>query len=86
MKGKKTGGRKKGTPNKVTVVAKEAFALAFQGMGGVPALQQWGNQNPTEFYKLYSRLIPVDVTTGGDKLQPGVIALPVVTPLEEPKP
>lgn len=79
MKGKKTGGRKKGSLNRVTVVAKEAFTLAFQGMGGVPALKKWGHENQTEFYKLYSKLIPVDVTSGGESIQAGVIALPVVT-------
>lgn len=79
MKGKKTGGRKKGSLNRVTVAAKEAFTLAFQGMGGVPGLRKWGSENQTEFYKLYSKLIPVDVTSAGEQLQPGVIALPVVT-------
>jgi hypothetical protein len=77
--GERRGGRKKGTPNKVTVAAKEAFVLAFQGMGGVPKLREWGSENPTEFYKLYSKLIPVDVTSAGEALQGGVIALPVVT-------
>lgn len=60
----KLGGRAKGVPNKLTVAAKEAFALAFQGMGGVPALSKWAEDHPTEFYKLYARLIPVDVTSG----------------------
>lgn len=77
--GERRGGRKKGTPNKTTVAAKEAFALAFQGMGGVPGLRKWGSENQTEFYKLYSKLIPVDVTSAGEQLQAGVIALPVVT-------
>lgn len=35
--------------------------LAFQGIGGVPALQIWAQGNPGEFYKLFARLIPVDV-------------------------
>jgi hypothetical protein len=61
----KTGGRKKGAPNKVTTQAKEAFNLAFEGMGGVTALTDWGNENKTEFYKLYARNIPQQVTGEG---------------------
>ncbi len=58
-KGRKTGGRQKGTSNHSTVVAKEAFQLAFEKIGGVDALAGWGTKHPTEFYRLYSRLIPL---------------------------
>jgi hypothetical protein len=54
-------GRVKGVPNKMTVAVKEAFELAFQSIGGEPALATWARRNRTEFYKLYARLIPVDV-------------------------
>ena len=54
-------GRPKGTPNKLTTTAKEAFALAFQGMGGAVALEKWAVENQTEFYKLFARLIPTEV-------------------------
>lgn len=57
----KLGGRQKGTPNKATVAAREAFQLAFDEIGGGKALASWASANPTEFYKLYGRLIPVDV-------------------------
>lgn len=58
-------GRKPGSKNKFTIQAKEAFQLAFKGMGGVPQLVRWAKKNPTEFYKLYSRLIPVEVGGAG---------------------
>lgn len=65
-KGTRIGGRQKGTPNKTTQSAREAFALAFQGLGGYARLQAWAEENPTEFYKLYARLIPVEhVGEGG---------------------
>jgi hypothetical protein len=64
----KTGGRKKGVPNRTTVLAREAFNIAFHGIGGVDELVTWGKANRDEFYKLYARLIPVDVTSGGDKI------------------
>lgn len=64
--GKKTGGRKVGTPNKITKSAREAFQLAFETLGGVRALGTWATANPTEFFKLYARLIPVEhVGDGG---------------------
>ena len=65
MKGKKTGGRQAGTPNKLTKSAREAFQLAFDGIGGAVTLVAWAQANPTEFYKLYARLIPVEHTGEG---------------------
>lgn len=59
--GHKTGGRQKGTPNKSTAAVKEALSLAFDGMGGVEQLQTWAQGNPTEFYKLWVKMLPQDV-------------------------
>lgn len=58
----KTGGKQKGTVNKVTATAKEAFALAFEGIGGVAELAEWARANKTDFFKLYARLIPVELS------------------------
>jgi hypothetical protein len=58
-------GRKKGVPNKNTRAAREAMQLAFQGVGGVKALTAWAKDNPTEFYKIYARLIPVETEVSG---------------------
>ncbi len=59
-------GRPKGSPNKTTTSAREAFTLAFQGLGGAQALQDWAKENTTEFFKLYARLIPQEhVGEGG---------------------
>jgi hypothetical protein len=60
-KGRKTGGRQKGTPNRYTASVKEAFAQAFEDMGGADALVNWGRENPTDFYKLASKLIPLEL-------------------------
>lgn len=38
--------------------ARENLTKAFDLMGGVPALVVWGRQNPTEFYRIWARLIP----------------------------
>lgn len=65
MRGKKTGGRQKGTPNKLTQSAREAFQLAFDRCGGAQGLTTWARKNPTEFYKIYGRLIPMEVVGEG---------------------
>ena len=60
-------GRPKGSPNKLTKSARDAFALAFEGIGGAEALRRWALENQTEFFKLYARLIPVEhVGEGGE--------------------
>lgn len=54
-------GRPKGSPNKSTLAVKEALIAAFDGMGGVNALQTWAMANETEFYKLWVKMLPQDV-------------------------
>lgn len=76
-------GRPKGVPNKSTIAAKEAFQLAFDKMGGWERLAAWAMEdrdNMKEFYKLYARLIPQDVTSGGDKLP----VVQIIRPSHEP--
>ena len=78
-RGRKTGGRKKGSLNVVTRSVKQALARAFDDLGGVPSLGAWGRENPGDFYRLWGRLVPLDVTSGEAKLAPtGVIILPAV--------
>lgn len=59
-KGKKTGGRVKGTPNKTTRIFKEAVLDTFDGIGGTDAFRKWAQANPSEFYKIAARLIPTE--------------------------
>ena len=68
MKGQKTGGRVKGTPNKLTTSFKTAVVLAFEGIGGHKTFQKWARKNQSEFYKIAARLIPTEVV--GDADQP----------------
>lgn len=54
-------GRPAGVQNKLTRSAKEAFIYAFDANGGAENLARWAKKNPTEFFKLYGKLIPIDV-------------------------
>lgn len=81
MKGKKTGGRTRGTPNRTTAACKEALSLAFDGIGGVAALRTWAKANQTQFYKLWSKMLPQEVTgENGGPLQVRVVFEEVLTP------
>jgi hypothetical protein len=57
-------GRPKGSLNKSTVAVKEALVQAFEGIGGVESLKLWAGENPTAFYQLWGKMLPLQV--GGD--------------------
>lgn len=54
-------GRKPGQQNKRTVAVKEALEAAFDELGGVDALIQWARRDPTEFFKIWGKMLPKDV-------------------------
>ena len=58
--GKPGPGRPKGSANKTTSAAREAFEYAFEGIGGKDKLKEWANdpEHQTEFYRLYARMLP----------------------------
>ena len=62
---KRPGGRKPGVPNKISGAAKDNIAAVFVRMGGTAAMARWAKKNQSEFYKLYARLLPVEVTGEG---------------------
>lgn len=65
-KGMKTGGRTKGTPNKITAAFKDAVRVVYEDIGGHPAFASWARENPGDFYRIAARLIPTEVhSTGG---------------------
>jgi hypothetical protein len=59
-------GRPRGTPNKLTASTRQALEDAFVQLGGVPALVEWGRENPSAFYALWGRLIPSEVAHSGE--------------------
>lgn len=68
-------GRTKGTPNRVTQAAKEVLSATFEGIGGVDAMVEWARKEPTAFYRLWARLIPLEsrVETVNDPPRPKVV-------------
>ena len=65
-------GRKAGSPNKVTTAAKDAIAMAAEGLGGVDRLISWAQEDPLNerafWATIYPKLIPV--TLAGDAKNP----------------
>ena len=66
--GRKTGGRKKGTPNKITALLKdeilEAAASAHKD-GRVGYLRQQAIENPVAFMTLLGKVLPTQVEGAG---------------------
>lgn len=59
--GHKTGGRQKGTPNKVTAEIKDMIAEALSNKGGVKYLERQAEENPTAFLTLVGKIVPMQL-------------------------
>ena len=57
----KTGGRKKGTPNKTTTLVKEAILRAFEEVGGSSYLAQVAKDDQKTFCTLLGRVLPAEI-------------------------
>ena len=71
-------GRPKGALNKTTKQAKEAIALAAEGLGGAERLEEWAREdekNEAAFWTtIYPKLLPLQISGEGGG--------PVVTRIE----
>lgn len=77
MKGRKTGGRRRGSINKTTASVKAALCDAFEQKGGVPSLLSWARSNETDFYKLWARLAPQEIAgSGGAPIASAILVVP----------
>jgi hypothetical protein len=65
----KTGGRKKGTPNKLTADVKAMVLSALDKAGGVDYLLGQATTNPTAFMTLVGKVLPLTLE-GGDPAKP----------------
>lgn len=59
----KTGGRQKGTPNKLTATVKEVVLDTFNKLQEDKAhnMLRFAKDYPVEFYKIAAKLIPTDL-------------------------
>lgn len=62
----KSGGRKAGTPNKLTRALKDMILQALANKGGVTYLEAQADTNPNAFMTLVGRVLPLQVKDGGD--------------------
>jgi len=62
-------GRVKGVPNKVTAVAKDAIAMAAEGLGGTKRLISWAQEDPKNesafWTTIYPKLLPLQIKGAG---------------------
>lgn len=61
-KGRKTGGRKKGSVNKITGDLRGLIMGALEAAGGQQYLQDQAKNNPAAFISLLGKVVPKDVT------------------------
>ncbi len=60
--GRKTGGRVKGTPNKVTASLKDMILQALDQQGGAEYLYRQADEYPAAFMTLVGKVLPMQVT------------------------
>ena len=61
-------GRPRGSPNKSTIAMRTAIAAVFEdlqasveGDGRYPHFLAWAKENPTEFYRIAARQLPLQI-------------------------
>ena len=64
-KRRRTGGRRAGTPNKITAEVRAAILDAFVQDGGSSYLVRVANENPAAFCALLGKILPMELATGG---------------------
>ena len=68
-------GRPKGSANKTTVAMRNAISAVFEdlqaehkGEGRFPHFFEWAKANPTEFYRMAARQVPVQIEAGSQAI------------------
>ena len=66
-------GRPKGVPNKVSRQVKENIISVFEELGGREGMVAWAlsdERNRTEFYRMYTKMAPIEQKISGDPDSP----------------
>jgi hypothetical protein len=68
-------GRRKGVPNRTTLVMRDAIAAVFEdlqatakGKGRYPHFLAWAKRHPTEFYRIAVRQVPMPLENMGQAI------------------
>ena len=80
-KGERRGGRKKGTPNKISVEVKKALEKAFYQLGGSDYLFEVGQNDARTFCTLLGKVMPTTIE-GNPENPLAVNAVPFATGVE----
>lgn len=54
-------GRPKGSLNKASAILKAALVETFDRLGGVDHMLDWASAYPSDFYRLYGKVMPVEI-------------------------
>lgn len=74
--GAKTGGRKKGTPNKLTADVKAMILAALDKAGGVEYLVLQARESPAAFMTLVGKVLPTQLANAdGSNIAPATIII-----------
>lgn len=88
-KGVKTGGRQKGTPNKVTQDVRAAILEVADNLGGAEGMLNWVKADPVNerifWSQIYPKTLPKEIKQeiSANVTQSGVLRVPGVAPSEE---
>jgi hypothetical protein len=58
--------RPRGSKNKVQACARENVVCVFNRLGGTAYMADWARENPSDFFKIYARLVPQELKTAID--------------------
>ncbi len=83
-KRQKTGGRQKGTPNKLNAAAKDAIAFAANALGGGARIVEWAREDPQNervfWGTIYPKLLPLQIAGDAENPIHHVITRKIVDP------
>ena len=87
MRGRKTGGRRKGTPNKINRDLREMLLTALHQAGGVKYLTACAKDSPAVFLALLAKILPKE-SSAADRDDPdaGKLVVEIIGGLPKPGP
>jgi hypothetical protein len=89
-KGQKTGGRSKGTPNKITHDVRQNILDVADKLGGTARLLQWAKADPGNerifWSQIYVRVLPKEIKAEVSGLSTSAVPVINLTLNHDPKP